>query len=218
MDILKLGDFIEIECSSCKRTIKRKKYQVLRAIKLGAINAYCDHECQMKEIRNPQIVNCKQCHKPNKFHLYQVKRGKNLFCDSHCAAVYNNAHKTKGYRRAKLEVYLESRLKEIYPNLEIHFNRKDAINSELDIYIPGLLLAFELNGIFHYEPIYGLDKLKNVQNNDNRKFQACIERNIELCIIDTSREKHFKERWGIQYLGIIVKIINNKLGQPMPFL
>jgi len=43
----------------------------------------------------------------------------------------------------------------LYPDLVIHFNKKDAINSELDIYIPSLKLAFELNGIFHYEPIFG---------------------------------------------------------------
>ena len=79
-----------------------------------------------------------------------------------------------------------------YPNLEIHYNRKDAINSELDIYIPELELAFELNGIFHYEPIYGAEKLQQIQNNDDRKFQACLEKGISLCIIDTSSLKYFK--------------------------
>ena len=99
-----------------------------------------------------------------------------------------------------------------YPNLEFHFNRKDAINSELDIYIPTISLAFELNGVFHYEPIYGADKLKQIQNNDNRKFQACLERNIELCIIDVSAMEYFKIDKCQKYLNIITDIIEKKRG------
>ena len=98
-----------------------------------------------------------------------------------------------------------------YPDLEFYFNRKDAINSELDIYIPKLKLAFELNGIFHYEPIYGADKLNQTQNNDRRKFQACLEQGIELCIIDTSSLSYFKPDKVQKYLDIIVNIINSKL-------
>jgi hypothetical protein len=99
----------------------------------------------------------------------------------------------------------------LYPNLEFHFNRKDAINSELDIYIPTLKLAFELNGIFHYEPIYGSEKLDQIKNNDSRKYQACIEKNIELCIIDSSGLKYFKPEKCQKYLDIITNIINTKL-------
>ena len=140
----------------------------------------------------------------------QVKKVKNNFCSQTCAGTYNSTHKTKGNRRSKLEIYLEKQLINLYPNLEIHFNRKDAINSELDIYIPSLKLAFELNGIYHYEPIYGKDKLSQIQNNDNRKFQACIENTIELCIIDTSTQKYFKESTSKKFLDIITNIIERK--------
>lgn len=99
----------------------------------------------------------------------------------------------------------------LYPNLLIYFNKKDAINSELDIYIPSLKLAFELNGIFHYEPIYGFNKLNQIQNNDSRKFQACLEQKIELCLIDSSKQKYFTEKSSQQYLDIITTIINSKL-------
>ena len=80
----------------------------------------------------------------------------------------------------------------LFPSLEFHFNRKDTINSELDIYIPSLKIAFELNGIFHYEPIYGPEKLGQINNNDERKMQACIEHGIELCLIDVSTLTYFK--------------------------
>lgn len=109
-----------------------------------------------------------------------------------------------------MEIWLEKNLTELYPQLEIHFNRKDAINSELDIYIPSLKLAFELNGVFHYEPIYGEEKLKQIQSNDNRKFQACLEKGIELCIIDTTPMKYFKEAKARKYLDIVVDILATK--------
>jgi len=79
------------------------------------------------------------------------------------------------------------------------------------VVIPTLKLAFELNGIFHYEPIFGSNKLKQIQNNDDRKFQACLEQGIELCLIDTSQQKYFKDVLSLKYLNIIVNIINNKL-------
>jgi hypothetical protein len=97
----------------------------------------------------------------------------------------------------------------LYPDLVILFNDKSTINSELDIYIPSLRIAFELNGIFHYEPIFGKDKLKQINNNDNNKFQKCIANNISLCIIDISKQKHFTEKSSIIYLEIIKNIIES---------
>lgn len=99
----------------------------------------------------------------------------------------------------------------MYPDLVILFNDKSTINSELDIYIPSLRIAFELNGIFHYEPIFGKDKLKQINNNDNNKFQKCIINNISLCIIDTSSQKKFKEQNSLMYLEIITNIINQAM-------
>ncbi len=95
--------------------------------------------------------------------------------------------------------------------MEIHFNRKDAINAELDIYIPSGNLAFELNGIFHYEPIYGAEKLASIQNNYNRKFKACLEKGIELAFINCSQQKKFKKSTSQKYLNIITSIINSKV-------
>jgi len=94
--------------------------------------------------------------------MNQFKKTNNHFCSRSCAATYNNTHKNTGTKISKLEIWLQTKLTEQYPNLEIHYNRKDTINSELDIYIPSLKLAFELNGIFHYEPIYAEDKLNQI--------------------------------------------------------
>jgi hypothetical protein len=146
----------------------------------------------------------------------QIKQSKHHFCSQSCACTYHNAHKTTGTRVSKLETWLSSKLPELYPSLEFHFNRKDAINGELDIYIPSLKLAFELNGIFHYIPVYGPEKLAKMRTNDSRKVQACLERNIELCVIDVSHQKYFKEQRALEFLPIITNIINSKLSGSSP--
>ena len=83
----------------------------------------------------------------------------------------------------------------------------------MDIYIPSLKLAIEFNGIFHYEPIYGDNKLKRIKTNDTRKFQACIENKIELCIIDVSSFGYFKIDGAKKYLKIITDLIDTKLAE-----
>lgn len=112
-----------------------------------------------------------------------------------------------------MEIFIKEALTGEFPNLEIHYNRKDTINSELDIYIPSFKLAIELNGIFHYEPIYGAEKLSKIQNNDTRKIQACIERGIEFCIIDVSNIKYFKIESSLKILDIIKRLIDLKLNK-----
>lgn len=57
----------------------------------------------------------------------------------------------------------------------------------------------------------GDKKLEQVQNNDNRKFQACLEKKIELCILDTSSSKNFKPVRDVKYLNIIKNIIEQKM-------
>ena len=147
------------------------------------------------------------------YHL-QEKKGiyfKNVFCNSSCAASYNNKHKTKGNRRSKLEMFIEQKLKLLYPNLEILFNDKLTIGSELDIYIPSLKLAFELNGIYHFEPIHGSKKLESIHKNDINKFESCQKNLISLCVIDTSKQTYFKESTSKIYLDIIIDIITSLL-------
>ena len=64
-----------------------------------------------------------------------------------------------------------------------------------------------MNGIFHYEPIYGKEKLEKIQINDQRKFLLCQQNNISLCVIDASKEKYFKEERSKKYLDIILEIL-----------
>jgi len=204
-DLAKSSDKLPLQCELCgeifytqKRIIKDKR----------GVKKFCSFSCLGKSTLQKVLINCKQCNKEFLIKKSQLKKSENHFCSISCNANYNNSHKTCGFNRSKLEIYLEKQLAALYPNLDILYNNKETINSELDIYIPSFKLAFELNGIFHYEPIFGNEKLNQTKNNDKNKFKLCQEHNISLCIIDTSSQKYFKENTSKKYLDIITNIIS----------
>lgn len=208
----KSRDKIPLKCQCCQQTFYRTKNRILdNYSRRKMLTRFCSQTCKGKtdSLNRTSICLCNQCN--TTFTKQHNKIKKNNFCSSSCAAKYNNAHKTTGTRRSKLETWIEQQLSTTHPTLEIHYNKTNAINAELDIYIPSLKLAFELNGIFHYEPIYGESKLQKIQNNDCRKFQACLERGIELCIIDTSHQGYFKESTSEKFLNIIITILYKKM-------
>lgn len=202
------------ECEFCKKIfyIEAKFIKSIIKRKLNEIR-FCSLQCKNTEQKKTKQIKCVNCNKQFEIKRSEIKKSKsgNSFCSQSCAAIYNNTHRTTGCRRSKLEKWLEEQLPKHYPNLTILYNDKTIINSELDIYVPSLKLAFELNGIFHYEPIHGVEKLAMIKNNDDRKFQACLEQNIELVIIDASKEAYFKLEKSQKYLDIIKNIIDMKL-------
>lgn len=206
-------DTLPLKCYNCYNIFHKQKKRIKSDLKLKKNSCkFCSHKCA-NDFRKKTLnilIPCKNCDNKIVKKSYELKKHKNQFCSKSCAATYNNKNKSTGNRRSKLESWIEEQLILIYPQIEFHFNRKDTINSELDIYIPSFELAFELNGIFHYEPIYGSNKLNQIQNNDISKSKACIDNQIDLCIIDTSSLKYFKPIHAQKYLDIIVNIINQR--------
>jgi hypothetical protein len=212
--VAKENDLLPCECYVCGNTFYKRK-RVIKRVGTNSPHAgkYCSNKCQSIDKNRKIDCECTNCGKSFKKTAFEIKKSKsgNHFCSRSCAASYNNRHKSTGTRRSKLEVWLEEQLIVKYPDLDFSFNQKDVIGSELDIYISSLNLAFELNGIFHYEPIYGEDKLQQIQENDSNKFQLCQKHNISLCVIDTSGQNYFKVKSSKKYLDIICQIIDTNL-------
>jgi hypothetical protein len=211
-DSAKPDDKLLCKCEFCDNTFRAQKRHIKHELKTkkGQVR-FCSLKCSSKYFHGePIIVTCKNCNKIFSKQLCRIKSSPNHFCSKSCAATYNNKNKKTGTRRSKLEKYIEEQLTISYPKLNIEFNKKDTIGSELDIYIPSLKLAFELNGIFHYEPIYGNEKLNQIQENDKSKTKACLDNHIDLCIIDVSQLKYFKPSNAKKYLDIVVNIINQR--------
>jgi hypothetical protein len=218
----KSRDLLRLSCETCNKDFFKVKSQIQATIasnkkdtkkKHSNANKYCSKKCQFLGMTTEIKSSCGFCGIPiskDKREANKSKTGFN-FCSRSCSAKYTNSHKKHGTRVSKLEVWLSKKLEEIYPNFKFDFNKTDAINAELDIYIPEIKLAFELNGIYHYEPIYGEERLKKTQNNDQRKFQACLEKGISLCSIDTSKQSRFTEKSSVIYLDVVQEVIKKHL-------
>ena len=208
-------DLIDMVCDHCHSTYKIMKATINVSIKRNLKNTFCSRKCGglYKVVKPSALQICMQCAKEFIPKHYSKINGVYVakFCSTSCAGSHNNAHKTYGYRRSKLEKWLEGELTTAYPNIAFTFNSSNVIGAELDIYIDSLKLAFELNGIFHYEPLYGADLLKKTQLRDQNKFQLCQQHNISLCVIDTMSQKYFKPKTSIKFLEIIKTIIDQSL-------
>lgn len=212
----KSRELIPLKCQHCDIVYLRTKKTIQDAYNKRKYNNFCSNTCSHAAQRLPSLtVICQCCGINFQKTVAQVKKTKKNFCSSKCFGTFMSMNKVSGTRRSKLELWLETQLLELYPSLTFHFNRKDTINSELDIYIPSLMLAFELNGIFHYEPIFGEEKLDKIQNNDSNKFQKCHKLNISLCVIDTSKQKTVNNKTSKKFLDIITKIINERIETPV---
>lgn len=209
LKISKPSDLLPCECYMCFKTFHITKAKILRSLS-GSWKKqykYCSKSCRNKSLITSKEVSCLNCDKVFNKRNSQVEKHPNNFCSRSCAATYNNTHKTKGYRRSKLEIFIEEQLIQLYPNLTISFNKKSVINSELDIYIPSLNLAFEINGIFHYKSIYGDKKFQKTKENDKLKIISCKTKNIKLYTIDCSQQIRFNTETSLVYLKQIIEII-----------
>ena len=213
-NLCKTNDLIPLECEYCGKRYFVKKHYVIDSINNhnGNYYKYCSHRC--RNLSNGSLIEtfCCHCGKTIYKTLREYSKSSNHFCNSSCAASYNNMHKKSGCRRSKLEVYIETRLKDEYPEMEILFNDKSIIDSELDIYIPSLRIGFELNGIIHYKPIYGVEKYDRVVSNDEAKKRLCESNEIALHVIDTSGQRRFNEDSSAKYLDYIRNTIEIKKG------
>ncbi len=214
-DLAKANDLLKLECYYCHNEFKAPKRRINYSLRPDRHeqSKFCSKQCQNLYNGTIHKIRCTNCNNEFLKHKNQIEKSKsgNHFCSKSCAATYNNKHKKHGTRRSKLEKWLEEQLSDLYPNLKISYNKNDIIGSELDIYIPSLNLAFELNGIFHYEPIYGINKLNQIQENDMSKSKACHDASIDLCIINTSQQKYVKPKTSKKYLDIITNIVNERL-------
>jgi len=207
-ELRKKNSIIKIKCSRCQKEYEISSVRYRMIIEEDPIHKfYCSKECQnlgqkINGNYDKIIVKCNQCGKECEKLRYVYKRHKLAFCNKSCRGKYFvQFNGLGGDKRSQLEEKIESYLKNDYPNLDIIFNDRNVCYSmELDIYIPSLKLAIEINGPVHFEPIYGQETLESIQKKDATKLKICNTKHIDLSIItekinyniDNSRDIYLK--------------------------
>ena len=84
-------------------------------------------------------------------------------------------------------------VEEIYPDVEIirHHRPNWLEGLELDIYIPSIKLAFEYQGLQHFQAVEhwgGKEKLEVQKEHDSRKKRICKEKGVRLICVNYDEE------------------------------
>ena len=179
---------VEVECDydGCGNTTFKTPGKLKRSK-----NHFCSIVCFDKFQDKKVEVECLNC--GNKFmkQLNEIKRSKKHFCNEVCRKNINK-FKDWGSKRSKLEIAIEKHFKVVFPFIYIDYNETD-IGYELDISVPCLELAMELNGVYHYKAIFGEEKLLKTQETDRKKVVKCRELGIKLFVINVSEDKDNKK-------------------------
>lgn len=197
-------------CSHCGKEITRNKSD----FDPNSKNYYCSRECRSLGWSKPvYAVECLYCKtifykKPKQF------KSDKHFCCLPCFGKYTNISEKlqpKICKRSKLEKWIGNQLILKYPTLEFQLNKRKHIGHELDIYIPSIKLAIEINGVYHYRPIYGQEKLDKIQKTDQEKVKTCKSLNIDLLVIDSTPQKSFSVKSSQVFLDEIINKIDEKI-------
>jgi hypothetical protein len=170
-------------CLMCNSTYSVKYTEVKRGW-----GKFCSKSCsasfKYSDIPRFIILKCGFCNNLITKRHCELKSSisGNAFCNSSCSASFNNKFKRKS-RRSKCEIKLFNLLNEAFPDLELQANPKILDGYEIDIFIPSIKLGVEWNGVVHFRPIWGQDKLDKIQDIDFKKQVIAEQKQIELIIV-----------------------------------
>lgn len=173
-------------------------------------NIFCGRICSNAHQNQRLELPCATCGKVCFKQMHELKRSKsgNVFCNLSCANTWSNFSAKKKISKSILENYIQEQLKIDFPFLEMAFNYMGAIESELDVYIPSLKVAIEINGPLHYTPALGQYRFDTIRANDVKKTKACKAAGIQLYLLDASKFKYLSDSSRNRYYPQIRSLID----------
>lgn len=221
------GGSIIGNCLRCNERVLKFKSQIVSG------NIFCNSKCSNgfykkssseKLKRQVQLI-CENCNlefsrRKSAILNRDINKGKPFnhnFCSKKCKGIFESKlglgifDKTATYtkNRSSLELFLEEKIKRNFPFLLIDPNNRSLLGYELDLYLPEISLAIEVNGIHHHKKIYKNQNLEAIQFKDSYKIEKCKELNIQLIIIPFIKRlylRHFEQIWKDLKLEFLNKI------------
>lgn len=214
----KKSDLIKLICFSCKKEYTKPIYDIKKETKKN----FCSNLCRIGSSYGindkNQIVKCINCGKDCLKSIKQLNTIKYIFCNLSCRAIYGNKTYNKktrfGINKSKNETELVNLIKSDFNNLLIKENDRELLNGlEIDIFIPDIKIAIELNGPCHYIPIFGQTELEKTQNKDIIKKSKLQTLGIHFFQINTmnlkgKRKEFLTEIYLKEIKPLILSLIN----------
>lgn len=190
------------ECIICHKKIKQTPTKM---------RVYCSRACTALSKINRVTIKCNQCGIEKQQIPSHVKSTN--FCNSSCKSKYFIKLR-KGFKKSFAEIFLLNLIKTDFNNLTIFDNVRSILPSglEIDIFIPDVNLAIELNGPCHYFNIYGADTLNKVQNRDLIKQTEIQQLGFKFIVLNISMiscRTKLKKFLLDQYINNIKPILSN---------
>jgi ribosomal protein L33 len=206
------GAIITLLCHACGIEFQRKKSEVMKSIRKGkkfSCSVGCSNRLSNSGLQRFVTLKCDECGQEftrvmKDYRKNQLRNAAKLYCNKHCAMIALNKSPRSSRPTSSHEVIMSQIIKDNYDNNICIFNNvRDVFpdNLEIDIWIPSVCLAIELNGVCHFYPIYGEDRLKKTQSNDYKKSMLAQKMNINLLTIDTSSLKSKSKQQVLNFLN-----------------
>ena len=180
------------KCKTCDADVIPTPSQKWKLKNKVIDGVFCSRNCRAKSQQRRHTDNCKVCGKEVTRLMSQVRKSisGNIFCGPQCGSIWSNWQGPKFNNPSKLEIDIVAQLHKDFPKLKIKTSDNQVIGSQLDIWIPKLNLAIEINGPHHFMPLRGeVEKYLNTLKNDIRKWSAARDAGIKLYVLNSSEQK-----------------------------
>lgn len=180
--------FETLKCKNCKADVKPTPAQKWKIKNKLIDGVFCSRACKTEASKKRHTANCAVCGKSVTRQLSQLKKSKsgNIFCSPECGTIWSNWQGPKFKSKSALEDQLGMALQKMFPEIEICLGDRSPLDSSVDIWIPSLKLAIEVNGPHHFGPIRNnlVAYLKTIKN-DLRKIRQAKKAGIKLYVLNT---------------------------------
>jgi len=196
------------QCRNCGIDVRPTAAQKWKLKNKLIDGIFCSRSCKAAGSRRRHTAECAVCGKSITRQLSQLKKSKSgkIFCSPRCGTIWSNWKGPKFKERSILERAIGEELVDLFPDLKIHLGDISPIDSSVDIWIPELKLAIEINGPHHYEPLRGdISAYISTVKNDLRKIRQAQTAGVSLYVLNARRFKG--KRAFAKYFPQVAKLV-----------